>query len=80
MLPVRLQSIEERNRYRTYCPHENEICRSAQCLINALTGQVGTGSHLSGNPTYQELATYCWTNQVRRLLPLSVSYNDPSLP
>ena len=26
-----------------------------QCLINALTGHVGTGRHLSGYPTYQAL-------------------------
>jgi hypothetical protein len=29
--------------------------RNSQCLINALTGNVGTRTNLSGNPTYQEL-------------------------
>jgi hypothetical protein len=28
---------------------------NAQVLINAQTGQVGTGTHFSGNPTNQEL-------------------------
>ena len=28
----------------------------SKCLINALTGHVGTKTHFSGNPTYQDLA------------------------
>jgi hypothetical protein len=28
-------------------------------LINALTAQVGPGTHLSDNPTNQELEVYC---------------------
>jgi len=32
------------------------VKESTQCLINALTGEVGTSTHFSGNPTNQELA------------------------
>lgn len=28
---------------------------AGQCLINAVSGEVGTRSNMSGNPTYQEL-------------------------
>jgi hypothetical protein len=28
-------------------------CKQTQCPINALTGKVGTGIKMSGNPTYQ---------------------------
>jgi hypothetical protein len=32
------------------------LLKVAQLLINALTGQVETSTHLSDNPTYQDLA------------------------
>jgi hypothetical protein len=35
----------------------NQWTNKFRCLINALTGHMGTRSHLSGYPTNQDLAT-----------------------
>jgi hypothetical protein len=36
--------------------HEERLSNCSQCPINAVTGHVGTGTNLSGKPTYQDLA------------------------
>jgi len=35
------------------------VVKDSIILIDALTEQVGTGTEMSGNPTHQELASYC---------------------
>ena len=40
--------------------------RGSQVLINAETGEVGTGTNLSGNPTNQDFAALIWNNFYNR--------------
>jgi hypothetical protein len=58
LLILRWSVAISRSKKEFFNSHRRYHQLSGKCLINAVTGKVGSGTQLTGNPTNQELAAF----------------------